>query len=51
VGVKELCAEEGEKLSGGRYSVVCREKGRIERSAIVFYAERREFCVLRDGKN
>ena len=43
VGDTVLCAERGEKLSGGRYSVVCRERGEIERWAI-------QFCVLKGEK-
>jgi len=42
VGHRVLCAERGEKLSLGRYSVVCRERGVIERWAFECCAERWE---------
>jgi len=58
VGDTVLCAERGEKLSGGRYSVVCRERGEFERWAIQCYGERGEklsggrySVVLREARN
>jgi len=44
VSDRVLCAERGENLSGGQYSVVCWERGQIERWAV-------QCCVLRERIN
>ena len=42
MGDSVLCSQAGEKLSGGRYNVVCSGRGEIERCAIQLCAERGE---------
>jgi len=49
VGDTLLCGEKGENLSGGRYSVVCLERGEAELWAIILCAKRGD--KLSGGRN